>query len=53
MFVMASTGLMIWFKAQWENTFPAGGSMLPSPFTFTRRLLATLAIIVWHWYGSS
>jgi len=51
MFVMASTGLMIWFKGGVGERVPGWWIDVAITVHFYEAVLATLAIIVWHWYG--
>ena len=51
MFVMASTGLMAWFKVGVASRSAAGGWTLPLTIHWYEAILATLAIIVWHIYS--
>jgi cytochrome b subunit of formate dehydrogenase len=51
MFVMASTGLMIWFKSGVGERVPGWWIDVAITVHFYEAVLATLAIVVWHWYG--
>ena len=51
MFVMASTGLMIWFKGGVGERVPGWWIDVAITIHFYEAVLATLAIVVWHWYG--
>ena len=49
-FVMASTGLMIWFKVTFASVVPRWWVDIAITVHFYEAILATLAIIVWHFY---
>jgi cytochrome b subunit of formate dehydrogenase len=49
-FVMASTGLMLWFKVGFGNLVPRWWLDVATAIHFYEAILATLAIIVWHFY---
>jgi cytochrome b subunit of formate dehydrogenase len=51
MFVMASTGLMAWFKVIIGNRVPGWWIDAAITIHFYEAVLATLAIVVWHLYG--
>jgi cytochrome b subunit of formate dehydrogenase len=51
MFVMASTGLMAWFKVGVGERVPGWWVDVAITIHFYEAVLATLAIIVWHLYG--
>lgn len=51
MFVMASTGLMLWFKVAVGKHVPGWWIDVALTIHFYEAVLATLAIIVWHFYG--
>ena len=51
MFVMASTGLMAWFKVGVGERVPGWWIDVAITIHFYEAVLATLAIIVWHLYG--
>jgi len=51
MFVMASTGLMAWFKVAIGNRVPGWWIDAAITIHFYEAVLATLAIVVWHLYG--
>jgi cytochrome b subunit of formate dehydrogenase len=51
MFVMASTGLMAWFKVGVGGRVPGWWIDAAITIHFYEAVLATLAIIVWHLYG--
>jgi cytochrome b subunit of formate dehydrogenase len=51
MFVMATTGLMAWFKVQIGAHVPGWWVDVAITVHFYEAVLATLAIIVWHLYG--
>ena len=50
-FVMASSGLMLWFKVAVGKHVPGWWIDVALTIHFYEAVLATLAIIVWHWYG--
>jgi cytochrome b subunit of formate dehydrogenase len=49
-FVMASTGLMLWFKVSAGNLIPRWWLDVATAVHFYEAILATLAILVWHFY---
>jgi formate dehydrogenase gamma subunit len=49
-FVMALTGLVIWFKVQSASAIPRWWVDVATTVHFYEAILATLAIIVWHLY---
>jgi formate dehydrogenase gamma subunit len=49
-FVMASTGLVIWFKTIATSAVPRWWIDVAITIHFYEAILATLAIIVWHFY---
>ncbi|HEX8926070.1 MAG TPA: cytochrome b/b6 domain-containing protein [Terriglobales bacterium] len=49
-FVMAATGLVIWFKVQSGGLVPRWWVDVATTIHFYEAILATLAIIVWHFY---
>jgi cytochrome b subunit of formate dehydrogenase len=49
-FVMASTGLMLWFKVGAGNLVPRWWLDVATAIHFYEAILATLAILVWHFY---
>ena len=51
MFVMASTGLIAWFKVGVGGRVPGWWVDVAITIHFYEAVLATLAIIVWHFYG--
>ncbi len=51
MFVMASTGLMAWFKVGVGDRVPGWWVDVAITIHWYEAVLATLAIIVWHLYG--
>ncbi len=51
MFVMASTGLMAWFKVGVGERVPGWWVDVAITIHWYEAVLATLAIIVWHLYG--
>jgi cytochrome b subunit of formate dehydrogenase len=50
MFVMAGTGLSLWFKVQVGFLFPRWWLDVTTAVHFYEAVLATLAIVVWHFY---
>jgi len=50
MFVMAGTGLMLWFKVAVGNHLPRWWLDIATAIHFYEAVLATLAIFVWHFY---
>jgi cytochrome b subunit of formate dehydrogenase len=50
-FVMAGTGLMLWFKLTVGKHVPGWWIDVALTIHFYEAVLATLAIIVWHFYG--
>jgi cytochrome b subunit of formate dehydrogenase len=50
MFVMASTGIMLWAKVTVGNHLPRWWLDVATAVHFYEALLATLAIFVWHFY---
>ncbi|MFI5111033.1 MAG: formate dehydrogenase subunit gamma, partial [Terriglobales bacterium] len=48
--VMASTGLALWFKVQVGHLFPRWWLDVATAIHFYEAILATLAILVWHFY---
>ena len=51
MFVMATTGLMAWFKVGVGERVPGWWVDVAITVHFYEAILATLAIVVWHLYG--
>ncbi len=51
MFVMAGTGLMIWFKMLIGDRFPGWWIDVAITVHWYEAILATLAIVVWHIYA--
>jgi cytochrome b subunit of formate dehydrogenase len=49
-FVMANTGLMLWFKVGVGNLVPRWWLDVATAIHFYEAILATLAIVVWHLY---
>ena len=49
-FVMATTGLMLWFKVAAGNLVPRWWLDVATTVHFYEAILATLAIVVWHFY---
>ncbi len=50
MFVMGATGLALWFKVQTGHLFPRWILDVATAVHFYEAILATLAILVWHFY---
>jgi cytochrome b subunit of formate dehydrogenase len=50
MFVMAATGLALWFKVQTGHVAPRWVLDVATAVHFYEAILATLAILVWHMY---
>jgi cytochrome b subunit of formate dehydrogenase len=50
MFVMASTGIMLWAKVMVGNRLPRWWLDVATAIHFYEAVLATLAILVWHFY---
>ena len=50
MFVMAATGLSLWFKVAVGHFFPRWWLDVATAVHFYEAVLATLAIVVWHFY---
>jgi hypothetical protein len=50
MFVMGLTGLALWFKVQAGLWFPRWWLDVATAIHFYEAVLATLAIVVWHFY---
>jgi cytochrome b subunit of formate dehydrogenase len=48
--VMGTTGLMVWFKAQTTRWLPGWAVDVALAIHFYEAVLATLAIVVWHFY---
>ena len=48
--VMSVTGLMLWFKVQFGTWFPRWWLDIATAIHFWEAVLATLAIVVWHFY---
>src|SRR5512146_1666903 len=48
--VMASTGLALWFKVQFGTFLPRWWLDVATAIHFYEAILATLAIVVWHFY---
>jgi hypothetical protein len=47
---MGLTGLMIWFKLEWFSFLPRWAIDIALAIHFYEAVLATLAIVVWHFY---
>jgi cytochrome b subunit of formate dehydrogenase/mono/diheme cytochrome c family protein len=50
MFVMAGTGIMLWAKVFFGNLLPRWWLDIATAVHFYEAVLATLAIVVWHFY---
>jgi cytochrome b subunit of formate dehydrogenase len=50
LFVMAGTGLMLWAKVFFGNLLPRWWLDVATAIHFYEAVLATLAIVVWHFY---
>jgi formate dehydrogenase gamma subunit len=50
-FVMAATGLLVWFQVQFSAFVPRWIIDVALAIHFYEAILATLAIIVWHFYA--
>ena len=48
--VMIATGLALWFEVPFLNRFPAWGLQLATVIHYFEAVLATLFIVVWHFY---
>ena len=48
--VMVASGLMLWFEVPFLNRFPAWGLQLATVIHWFEAVLATLFIVVWHFY---
>lgn len=48
--LMAVTGIALWFEVPFLNLFPYWGIQLSTVVHYYEGILATLAIIVWHFY---
>ncbi len=49
--VMTVTGLILWFKEEWLINFPMWTFDVARAIHFYEAILATLTIIVWHFYS--
>ncbi|MGZ3615123.1 MAG: formate dehydrogenase subunit gamma, partial [Thermodesulfobacteriota bacterium] len=49
--VMTVTGLILWFKTEWLQFFPLWAWDVARAIHFYEAILATLTIIVWHFYS--
>ena len=49
--VMAGTGIMLWAKVAFGNLLPRWWLDIATAIHFYEALLATLAIVVWHFYS--
>ena len=50
MFVMAGTGIMLWAKVSFGNHLPRWWLDVATAIHYYEAVLATLAIVVWHFY---
>src|SRR5437660_3087406 len=50
MFVMAGTGVMLWAKVSFGNHLPRWWLDVATAIHYYEAVLATLAIVVWHFY---
>ncbi len=51
MVVMSVTGFILWFEVEWLKYFPKWTFDVARAIHFYEAILATLAIIVWHFYS--
>jgi len=49
--VMTTTGFILWFKTEWLHFFPMWTWDVARAVHFYEAILATLTIIVWHFYS--
>lgn len=49
-FVMGLTGFMVWFKLEWFGFLPRWAVDIALAIHFYEAVLATLAIVIWHFY---
>jgi cytochrome b subunit of formate dehydrogenase len=49
--VMTATGFILWFKTEWLKSFPMWTWDVARAIHFYEAVLATLTIIVWHFYS--
>jgi cytochrome b subunit of formate dehydrogenase len=49
--VMTVTGFILWFKTEWLQSFPMWTWDVARAIHFYEAILATLTIIVWHFYS--
>jgi cytochrome b subunit of formate dehydrogenase len=49
--VMTGTGFILWFKTEWLAYFPMWSYDVARAIHFYEAILATLTIIVWHFYS--
>ncbi len=49
--VMTMTGFILWFKTEWLQFFPMWSWDVARAIHFYEAILATLTIIVWHFYS--
>lgn len=50
-FVMGATGFILWYEVQWLRYFPKWTYEVARAVHFYEAILATLAIVVWHFYS--
>jgi cytochrome b subunit of formate dehydrogenase len=50
-FVMGATGFILWYEVQWLRYFPKWTYEVAQAVHFYEAILATLAIVVWHFYS--
>jgi cytochrome b subunit of formate dehydrogenase len=50
-FVMGLTGFILWYEVEWLRYFPKWTYEVAQAVHFYEAILATLAIIVWHFYS--
>ena len=50
-FVMGATGFILWYEVQWLRYFPKWTYEVVRAVHFYEAILATLAIVVWHFYS--
>ncbi len=50
-FIMALTGFILWYEVQWLSYFPKWTYEVARAIHFYEAILATLAIVVWHFYS--
>ena len=50
-FVMGATGFILWYEVEWLKYFPKWSYDVARAVHFYEAILATLAIVVWHFYS--